>query len=63
VKARDVVGRRIVGVRQQRFYDQELRQWATELTAIELDNGALLKVMSIAHGEEPYVQGWVEESP
>jgi hypothetical protein len=40
VKARDVVGRKIVAVDQNRFWDERAGGWIFEVRALVLDNGA-----------------------
>jgi hypothetical protein len=42
MKSRDVIGKKIVGVRQHRFRDRSYG-WITEVLAIELDNGTELR--------------------
>jgi len=73
VKARDVIGRTIVGVRQARVTtrwtggygvvgdgSKELESdW--EVSALELDNGKVLVLMAIETDNEPIVKAWVTE--
>lgn len=42
MRARDVVGRRVVAVEQQRVWDQGTGGWVVHVHALVLDNGARL---------------------
>jgi hypothetical protein len=71
MKARDIIGRTVVGVRQHRVTthvtggygvegdgSKEVESaWAVE--ALELDNGKVLVLMAIETDTEPVVTAWV----
>lgn len=46
MKARDVVGRKIVGIHQTRIWDTEQQQWEINLDSIQLDNGTSILLMT-----------------
>lgn len=71
MKARDVIGRRIVGVRQQRVTTRIIGGYGVEgdgskeaesawaVDALELDNGKILILMAIETDTDPVVTAWV----
>jgi hypothetical protein len=42
MKAREVVGRRIIGVTHDRFYNEHLHRWEVVVSEIRLDDGSRL---------------------
>ena len=58
MRTRDAVGRKIVAIRQTRFYNGELRQHVTTLESITLDNGVVI----VLHPHEHYVNAYVTAS-
>jgi hypothetical protein len=64
LRARDVIGRRIVAVRQQRFsnYDH-LGQMGYELQALVLDNGRSIYFSAVETEVEPYVDASLTDPP
>lgn len=59
MRARDVVGRKIVGVRQVRFWSAHTNSWAVSLEAIELDNGAVIALHAFDTQDGSAVEGQV----
>jgi hypothetical protein len=59
VKARDVVGRRIVRVNQTRFYNRQYNEFVHVLDSIWLDDGTRLVLVAQEDDYEPYVVGLV----
>jgi hypothetical protein len=53
MKARQVVGRRIVAIEQERVWDSRCGRWIYHTAGITLDNGALL-VPTVAELEVDY---------
>jgi hypothetical protein len=52
MRSRDAVGKRIVKVRQRRFYSSAIAQMDNEVVEIELDDGTLLR--PIAYEQEDF---------
>lgn len=42
MKARDAVGKKIVAVRQNRFWHDDFKTWVVELSEIVLEDGTVL---------------------
>lgn len=59
MRARDVIGRRIVRVRQARFLNRNTGQQETELRWLELDNGAIVSFTAGETHAGPYVDAVV----
>jgi hypothetical protein len=59
VKARDVVGRKIVGIRQSKVWNEDERKFEISLEAIQLDNGTsiLMTVHEVPH--DYTIHAWV----
>jgi hypothetical protein len=62
MKAKDVVGKRIVAIRQTRFFDKQCGTPAVELNAIELEGGALIILHAAESEFEPYVTAAVRKT-
>lgn len=54
MRARDVVGRRIVRVDHERFYDEHAGKTVTVVSRIVLDNGTILYPTASEGEYEPY---------
>lgn len=58
MKARDLIGRKIVSVEQQRFHDNG--EWCVNLDSLTLDNGTIVSFLALetqeGGGFEPYVR-------
>ena len=73
MRARDVIGRKIVGVRQQRTTtrltggygiegdDSKELEWAWDVRGLELDNGKVLMLMAQETDTDPVVTAWVTD--
>jgi|KBSMisStaDraftv2_1062788.scaffolds.fasta_scaffold09319_9 hypothetical protein len=59
MRARGVVGHKIVAIKQERFYNTMTQQWTYELQSITLDNGLRIILMAHETEQEPYVEGVV----
>lgn len=59
MKARDVVGRTIVGVRQQRYYNEESGEAVYNVDALVLDNGALVTFHVVEMPGDYVIEGTV----
>lgn len=59
MRARDVVGKRIVAVRQQRFKPRRYGDVRTALCSLALDDGTVLSFQACEGDAEPYVEGHV----
>lgn len=55
MKARDVVGHRIVKVRQERFWNPQIGETVWGINSITLDNGAVIILIAHETDQEPYV--------
>jgi hypothetical protein len=55
MKARDVIGKRVVAIKQQRFYDQRSASWLNHLDWIKFDDGTVLSLLALETDVEPYV--------
>lgn len=56
MQSKDVIGKRIVGIEQERFWDVTTASWAVSVTAILLEGGS--RILLSAHESEtaPYVE-------
>jgi hypothetical protein len=59
MKARDVVGARIVKVAQERFWDEGSQKFEYDFHAIHLDNGKIILFAGDDDGSENFVRAWV----
>lgn len=57
MRRRDVVGRRIVEIRQERFWNSHLQRVEVALSALYLDNGTCISFGAIETEEMPIVEG------
>lgn len=57
MKKRDVVGRRIVDVRQDRVWNNHLQRSVTALLAVYLDNGTCISLSAVEMEDQPMVEG------
>ena len=60
MKARDAIGKRIVGIHQERIWDEQLGHSAVALLFIELEGGKRIIFNARENEVEPYVVGWVD---
>ena len=59
MKKSDVIGRRIVGVRQERFWNEHTGSWSVSLEALVLDNGSIISLSAFESETEPYTSARV----
>ena len=59
MRARDVIGKRIVAVRQQRVWNDHLGQFTYDLAAIELEGGREIRVLAVETETEPLIASYV----
>jgi len=59
MRARDVIGKRIVAVRQQRVWNDHLGQFIDDLAAIELEGGREIRVLAVETETEPLIASYV----
>ena len=57
MRARKLVGKRIKAVRQERFWNEHLGEWAVALHAIEFDDGSVLLLDTAEQEDGCYVEG------
>ena len=55
MKSRDVIGRTIVAVEQERFWNESTNQSDVYVTAFLLDNGKRVNLIALDDGYDPYV--------
>lgn len=55
VKTKDVVGRKIVRVEQQRFFNDHTKSWDVSVDALVLDNGTIISLTACESETEPFV--------
>lgn len=60
MRSRDVVGRRIVAVNQERVWNETLQRSDVALYSLVLDNGSHVVVMVAEDDPESYVRAWVQ---
>lgn len=53
MRARDIVGKRIVKVKQTRFWNEHLQSFDVQFDSIELDNGTMVYFMCVETETEP----------
>ena len=62
MKARDVIGRRIVRIRQERFRNKNTGCLAISLCWIELDDGTLISFHAAESHVDPYVDAMLTKT-
>lgn len=59
-----MIGRTIVGIEQERFYDTASRQTQVTLHSLTLDDGTRIHLLACeAEEHDPYVHAWVTKPP
>lgn len=56
MQSRDVIGKRIVGIEQERFWDVTTASWAASITAILLEGGSRILLSAHESEDAPYVE-------
>lgn len=59
MKARDVVGRTITSIQQDRVWDDTTNTWRYSLNAIRLDNGKAIILLPGENGYDYYIEASV----
>lgn len=52
MKAKDVVGRKIVGVIQEKFWNRHIGHWSVDVKGFLLDNGAIVSFSTTETGSD-----------
>ena len=55
MRARDIVGRTVVAVEQNRFWDESTGEFAWSVETLILDNGSRVNLIALEGGFQPYV--------
>lgn len=63
MKRRDVIGRRIVNIRQDRFWNTHLQRVEVALSALYLDNGTCISLGAVETEDAPIVEGTLLRLP
>ena len=61
MRARDVVGKRIVEIRQMKFWDERTRSQRVHFAAMVLDDGTWIDFTANESEHDPYVEAKVEK--
>lgn len=59
MKSRNVIGKRIIGVRQKRFYNKHVGCMCTEIYALVLEDGTEIRPIAYEREYEMYVDAIV----
>lgn len=59
MNAKEVVGKKIVKVYQQKFWNTHVGAWDVSIDALELDNGTMISFTACESETEPFVTAQV----